>query len=119
MTSSLPASIPGPPLDGADGSWDEPGNVPEAMREIEAMHDQGRGVIGMKMIGGGHFADAEDRERALRYAMQCGFVDSVVVGFASRPRSTRASTASIAPWPIDARRRPAAGRPTPQPAPLR
>jgi len=25
---------------------------------------------------GGHFADAEDRERALRYAMQCGFVDS-------------------------------------------
>ncbi len=70
-------------IDGADGSWDEPGRVPEAMREIEAMHAQGRGVIGMKMIGGGHFVDPHDRDRALQYAMNCGFVDSVVVGFAS------------------------------------
>lgn len=70
-------------IDGVDGSWDEPGMVPEAMREIEAMHEQGRGVIGMKMIGGGHFGNPDDRERALQYAMNCGFVDSIVVGFAS------------------------------------
>ena len=70
-------------VDGADGSWDEPGMPAEAMQEIRAMHDGGRGIIGMKMIGGGHFHDAADRERAMRYAMQCGFVDAVVVGFAS------------------------------------
>ncbi len=70
-------------IDGVDGTWGEPGNVPEAMREIEAMHAKGRGVIGMKMIGGGHFVEPTERERALQYAMNCGFVDSVVVGFAS------------------------------------
>ncbi len=70
-------------IDGADGTWDEPGIVPDAMREIRAMHDRGRGVIGMKMVGGGHFGDPEERERALRFAMNCGFVDSVVIGFAS------------------------------------
>lgn len=70
-------------VDGEDGTWDEPGMPSEAMREIRQMHDDGRGIIGMKMIGGGHFAEAADRERALRYAMTCGCVDSVVVGFAS------------------------------------
>lgn len=70
-------------VDGLDGSWDEPGIVPDALHEIRKMHDGGRGVIGMKMIGGGHFHAAEDRERALHYAMNCGFVDSVVIGFAS------------------------------------
>ena len=37
----------------------------------------------MKMIGGGHFENPDDRERALQFAINCGFVDSVVVGFAS------------------------------------
>jgi len=70
-------------VDGLDGSWDEPGNVPEAVRTIEAIRSRGRGVIGMKMIGGGHFTDSADRERALTYAMNCGFVDAVTIGFAS------------------------------------
>jgi len=70
-------------IDGADGTWDEPGLVPEAMQAIQAMHQAGRGVIGMKLVGGGHFRSAEDRERSAQYAMKCGFVDSVVVGFAS------------------------------------
>ena len=70
-------------IDGVDGSWDEPAMVPEAMKEIAEMHAQGRGVIGMKMIGGGHFAEPDDRERALQFVMNCGFVDSVVIGFAA------------------------------------
>lgn len=59
------------------------GNVPEAIKEIKAMHEKGRGIIGMKMCGNGEFVQAEDREKALRYAMTCGFVDAVVVGFKS------------------------------------
>lgn len=59
------------------------GKVAEAMKEIKAMHAKGRGIIGMKMIGNGDFTNAEDREKALRYAMTCGFVDAVVVGFKS------------------------------------
>jgi predicted aldo/keto reductase-like oxidoreductase len=57
------------------------GKVPEAMKEIKAMHDKGRGIIGMKIIGEGAFTNPEDREKAVRYAMTCGFVDAVVIGF--------------------------------------
>lgn len=59
------------------------GNVPEAMKEIKAMHDKGRGVIGMKLVGNGDFTNPEDREKAARFAMTCGFVDAVVIGFKS------------------------------------
>jgi predicted aldo/keto reductase-like oxidoreductase len=57
------------------------GKVAEAMKEIKAMHDKGRGIIGMKIIGEGAFTNPEDREKAVRYAMTCGFVDAVVIGF--------------------------------------
>ncbi len=57
------------------------GKVAEAMKEIKAMHDKGRGVIGMKLVGEGAFKEPEDREKAIRYAMTCGFVDAVVIGF--------------------------------------
>jgi predicted aldo/keto reductase-like oxidoreductase len=59
------------------------GKVAEAMKEIKAMHDKGRGIIGMKLIGEGSFTNPEDREKAIRYAMTCGFVDAVVIGFKS------------------------------------
>lgn len=70
-------------MDGRDGGWDEHGDVPAAMKEIKAMHARGRGVIGMKLVGNGDFRKLEDRERAMRYAMTCGCVDAVVVGFGS------------------------------------
>ena len=47
------------------------------------MHDKGRGIIGMKIIGEGDFKDAADREKSIHYAMNCGFVDAIVIGFAS------------------------------------
>jgi predicted aldo/keto reductase-like oxidoreductase len=70
-------------MDGVDGSWKEPGNFPAATAEIREMHRKGRGVIGMKMIGNGDFTNPQDREKAIRYAMTCGFVDAIVIGFAS------------------------------------
>ena len=62
---------------------DPKGKVAEAMKEIKAMHDKGRGIIGMKLAGNGDFTNPEDREKAIQYAMTCGFVDSVVIGFKS------------------------------------
>jgi predicted aldo/keto reductase-like oxidoreductase len=59
------------------------GKVAEAIKEIKAMHDKGRGIIGMKLVGEGAFTDPEDREKAIRYSMTCGFVDAVVIGFKS------------------------------------
>jgi predicted aldo/keto reductase-like oxidoreductase len=57
------------------------GKVAEAMKEIKAMHAKGRGIIGMKLVGEGAFVDPADREKAMQYAMTCGFVDAVVIGF--------------------------------------
>jgi predicted aldo/keto reductase-like oxidoreductase len=70
-------------MDGAKGEWSEPGNRDAAMKEIAAMHAKGRGIIGMKLVGNGDFKNADDRERALKFAMTCGCVDAVVMGFAS------------------------------------
>jgi predicted aldo/keto reductase-like oxidoreductase len=70
-------------MDGAKGEWKEPGDRDAAMKEIAAMHAQGRGIIGMKLIGNGDFTQAEDREKALRYVLNCGCVDAMVMGFAS------------------------------------
>ena len=59
------------------------GKVAEAVKEIKAMHAKGRGIIGMKLVGEGAFVKPEDREQAMQYAMNCGFVDAVVIGFKS------------------------------------
>lgn len=70
-------------VDGAFGKWGEPGNVPEATKTLQAMHDKGRGILGMKICGNGDFTDAADREKAVQFAMTCGFVDAIVVGVKS------------------------------------
>ena len=47
------------------------------------MHAKGRGVIGMKLIGGGDFQNAEDREKAARFVMARPEINAVVIGFKS------------------------------------
>jgi predicted aldo/keto reductase-like oxidoreductase len=70
-------------VDGEDPEFGAPGQVDPAMKEIKAIHAKGRGVIGMKLIGNGDFKDPADRRKAIQYAMTCGFVDAIVIGFAS------------------------------------
>ena len=59
-------------------------DIAPVMQEIKTMHDKGRGVIGMKLIGNGEFKDPADREKAIRFAMACKDIDAVVIGFTSR-----------------------------------
>jgi predicted aldo/keto reductase-like oxidoreductase len=59
------------------------GKYNEAMKEIKAMHAKGRGIIAMKLCGNGDFKNPEDREKAIRHAVNCGFVDAMVIGFKS------------------------------------
>ncbi|MBO0722914.1 MAG: aldo/keto reductase [Blastocatellia bacterium] len=66
-----------------DDVHDPNGNYPEAMKEIKAMHAEGRGIIAMKLCGNGDFVKPEDREKAVQHAVKCGFVDAMVVGFKS------------------------------------
>jgi len=66
--------------------WDATSNVSNvaaAMEQIGIMRKNGHGIIGMKLIGDGDFVDAEDREKSIRFAMQSGLLDAVVIGFKS------------------------------------
>lgn len=59
------------------------GNIDLVGAELKSMKSMGRGILGMKLIGNGDFKKQEDRVRAMQYAIQCGFVDAVTIGFAS------------------------------------
>lgn len=73
-------------IDGPTYQWNDHGfetTLPAVTKEIKTMRSQGRGIIGMKLIGNGDFKNAADREKSIRYAMHCGLLDAVVIGFAS------------------------------------
>ncbi len=70
-------------IDGATFKWEEQGNVPAVVEEVKAMRTQGRGIIGMKLIGNGDFTNPEQREKSIRYAFQSGLLDAAVIGFKS------------------------------------
>jgi aryl-alcohol dehydrogenase-like predicted oxidoreductase len=49
---------------------------------IKKLHDSGKGVIGMKLIGNGSFSnDSEKVDKSIRYVLGLGTVDMVIVGF--------------------------------------
>ena len=67
-------------------TWNAESNashVAPVMEQIKRMRAKGRGIIGMKIIGNGEFTKPEDRERSVRFAMQCGLLDCVTIGFKS------------------------------------
>lgn len=70
-------------LDGKDGSWDEQGDLPAVVTTLQAMHAQGRGIIGMKLIGNGAFHDPAARRESVAFVMGCEFVDAAIVGAGS------------------------------------
>lgn len=57
------------------------GDVNEVIAHAKKVHSQGTGVLGMKLIGEGRFTTAEDREKAMRFAMSSGAVDAVTIGY--------------------------------------
>jgi predicted aldo/keto reductase-like oxidoreductase len=62
---------------------DELGNVSEVVQHTKQVHRQGAGVISMKLVGEGQFTRPEDRDAALKFAMNLGAVDSVTLGYKS------------------------------------
>ena len=49
---------------------------------IKKLHDSGKGVIGMKLIGNGDFKnDSEKIDKSLKYVLGLGTVDMIIVGF--------------------------------------
>jgi aryl-alcohol dehydrogenase-like predicted oxidoreductase len=58
--------------------------APDAVAsELEEMHNAGKGVIGMKILGEGAFKEPERRDASLRYVLGLGTVDAFIIGFES------------------------------------
>ncbi|MFC1569685.1 aldo/keto reductase [bacterium] len=56
-------------------------NDPEkVMQLLKKMHDQGKGVIGMKIFGGGQTTSEQERESSLRFVLKSGVVDAISLG---------------------------------------
>ncbi len=49
---------------------------------LKKMHQAGKGVVGMKLVGEGDFRDSDEkRDGSVRYVLGLGCVDTMVVGF--------------------------------------
>jgi hypothetical protein len=50
---------------------------------LKKMHDQGRGIIGMKIFGEDGFKNRDKRFQSLKYVLGLGCVDCFTIGFTS------------------------------------
>ena len=56
--------------------------IPKVEAVLKAMRRQGKAVIGMKIIGEGTFGNSpEKRDKSIKYALESGCLDAMVVGF--------------------------------------
>ncbi len=62
---------------------DDLGDVNEVFTHVKAVHKQGTGVLGMKLIGEGRFKAPEERDAALKFVIKSGVVDAMTIGFKS------------------------------------
>jgi predicted aldo/keto reductase-like oxidoreductase len=59
------------------------GDVDQVVAQTKKVHAQGAGVISMKLVGEGRFTTPEQRDSAMKFAMNLGCVDAVTIGFKS------------------------------------
>jgi len=70
-------------MDNLQGTEYGTGDVNEVVERIAAIHKQGTGVIGMKIMGEGAFKTPEQRDASIRFVTGLGTVDSVTIGYKS------------------------------------
>ncbi len=56
------------------------GPMEQVVPVLKKIHDAGKGIIAMKLIGEGKF-DAKQRDESLKFAMGLGCIDVMIVGF--------------------------------------
>lgn len=55
----------------------------EVASQLEEMHNAGKGVIGMKILGEGRITTPERKDASLRFVLGLGTVDAFIIGFES------------------------------------
>lgn len=73
----------GAAMDNLKGTMKDPGDVDEVARHIKTMHESGKGIIAMKLIGNGNFTDLNTRRASIDFVMAMDSVDAAVIGFKS------------------------------------
>ena len=61
----------------------DPTHIKWTADHVKTARANGHGIIGMKIMGEGKFTDPADREKSIRFAMQSGLPDAIVIGFKS------------------------------------
>lgn len=57
------------------------GTVEDMLRELEIIHNMGKGIYGMKPLGGGHLI--KDVENAFNFVKDIPYIDSIAIGMQS------------------------------------
>jgi aryl-alcohol dehydrogenase-like predicted oxidoreductase len=73
----------GTKMDAEDYRTSGLGNVSEVVTHLKQVHQEGMGVISMKLVGEGAFTSRQDRQAAMKHAFQKAGVDCVTVGYKS------------------------------------
>lgn len=70
--------------DSETAKWNAPGtSIEPVLEQVKIMHKNGHGIIAMKLVGDGAFKEADDREKAMRFAMSVPEINAAVIGFKS------------------------------------
>jgi predicted aldo/keto reductase-like oxidoreductase len=69
------------PIGGNKGRMD--GTPEQVSACLKAMHEQGKGILGMKILAEGQLKTEEEQLRSLRFVLGLGCVDAMVIGFES------------------------------------
>jgi len=59
------------------------GSPDDVVPHLKAMHEKGKGILGMKILGEGRFKSVEQQLASLRFVLGLGCVDALVIGFES------------------------------------
>jgi aryl-alcohol dehydrogenase-like predicted oxidoreductase len=77
--------------------------IPKVEAILKALHRQGKGVVGMKLIGEGIFRNSDEkRDESVGYVLGLGCVDAMVVGF-ERVQEIDDFAARVRKVPVDNR----------------
>lgn len=71
----------GTKMDNENDDWDAPGNVSEVVDHVRQARAERMGVISMKLVGEGTFANRDDRQQAMRFAFRNAGIDCATVGY--------------------------------------
>jgi predicted aldo/keto reductase-like oxidoreductase len=67
------------PVGGRDGVMDAATEI--VVPCLQTMHQKGKGILGMKILGEGRFKTAEQQRKSLSFVLGLGCVDAFVIGF--------------------------------------